>query len=208
MPFSEVDICSNALVLLGLEPISALPDGTPRSNTCKVRFPMLKERVLSGHQWKFTMDKALLSRDVTQPISKWKYQYYLPGDRLLDGVVCAYNDSTLGIDPFTSFIIQDGMLLTDEAEVYVDYQKAVAVTDWPSHFVDFAAHALAVDICLALTKSKSIKDQLYLETYGTPSQNMMGGLHGMSRSQDSKYAPANNKITGFSVRDSRLKGIS
>ena len=206
MLFSDIDVCSNALVLLGLEPISALPDGSPRSNVCAIRYPMLKSRALCSHVWKFTVTKSKLDRDVTTPISAWKYQFHLPGDRSLDGVICAYRSDSIGSAAYTDFVIQDGMLLTDEPTVYVDYQRNVSESLWPAHFTDFIAHALATDVCLSLTKSKTFREQLSLTTYGTPSQNLMGGLHGVSRSQDSKFAPANNIITGFSVRDARFFG--
>jgi len=197
MPFSDIDVCSNAMVLLGLEPISSFVDKSPQANVCAIRYPLLKERLLSTHIWKFTVTKTQLSRDTVTPNSKYKYQYHMPGDASVHGVIAAYASDVLGVGIMTQYVIQGNFLLTNETSVYVDYQRLVGETDWPPYFTDFAAHALAVDCALTLTKDRNIRDSLSIETYGTPSSNLMGGLHGLARSQDSKYSPPNNVIEGF-----------
>jgi hypothetical protein len=203
MPYSDIDICSNALVLLGMEPITSLTEGTPSADVCGVRYPLLRDSIFSEYPWNFALKKALLSREVDTPVSGYAYQYLLPSDGKADGVIAAFETDDEGAHPISNYIIQGGRLLTDYKTVYADYIAEVDETYWPSYFVNFVAHALAADIALTLTRDNGILDRMELKAYGLPSDGGMGGLLANARRKDAYHSPPNNKFSRFPLIEAR-----
>lgn len=203
MPFSDIDICSNALVLIGMEPINSFLDGSPAADVCAVRYPLLRERILTEYPWNFTIGKKRLSKDATPPISGYTHQYLLPSDGLTDGVIAVFDTANVRAHQTRDFIIQGGKLLTEADTVYVDYIMDVDETYWPSYFVDFMSHALAADVCLSLTRDNGILDRIELKAYGLPSDGGMGGLFAKARKNDAYHSPPNNKFSNFPLLAAR-----
>jgi len=197
MPYSDVDICSNALVLIGMEPISSFADGTPAADVCAIRYPLLRDNVLTDYPWNFAIKKAHLSREVEAPLAGYDYQYLLPSDGTTDGVIAAFDTDDVKAHPRSNYVIQGGRLLSNDKEVYVDYLAEVNETYWPSYFVDFMAHALAADITLTLTRDNGILDRMEQKAYGLPGEGGMGGLFAKARRKDSYHSPPNNKFSNF-----------
>jgi len=210
--FSDIDVCRNACVILGLEPISNFNDGTPAGSVMGVRYPLFREVILTDHIWNFAVKKVRLTREADVPVSQWKYQYLLPSDGLADGVIAAYESDDEGAHSISDFVIQNGRLLTNYESIYVDYLADIDESYWPSYFVDYAAHALAADVCLTLTRDRGLKDELDEKIGGLPSDGGMGGLFARARRKDSYHAPANNKFRKFPLlmvrRGSRIWGRS
>lgn len=203
--YSNIDVCKQACVLLGIEPISAFNDGTPAGEIMAVRYPLFREELLTDHVWNFTVFKSRLSRESTPPISGYKYQYLLPSDGLADGVIAAFESDNEGVHSISQFVIQSGRLLTDYSEIYVDYAKDIDESYWPSYVVNYAAYALAIDLCLSLTRDQGLFDRLETKVNGMPSDGGMGGLYAKARRKDSFHAPANNKFNRFPLIQARRR---
>ena len=90
MSFTDVQICANALVRLGAEPIQSFDDGTQISTTCDSIYKFKKEYMLAVYPWRFTMKFIQLSRLVTAPTAQWQYQYALPADRVSSGMPAVF----------------------------------------------------------------------------------------------------------------------
>ena len=209
MAVTDISICSAALQLLGDDSISSF-SGSDRALRCGAIYPLLKLGILAQFDWNFTKKKAQLTQNSTAPISKWTYSYALPPDRLDDRVIAAFDTNAIGAAALTSsqFEIHTGVLLTDAATVYVDYQGDPASENvWPSYFVWFMIKAMEVALTFPTTDQASQQSELYQQVYGTKAENGVGGLYAVTRARNSGGNPT-PAFTNFSLIDARYEGIN
>ena len=68
-PYSAVDICNQALSMVGGDFIRALDESTKRSRACSVFYPMLRDYLLTRLDWPFAKKLVLLKPlDEDQPL--------------------------------------------------------------------------------------------------------------------------------------------
>jgi hypothetical protein len=82
MPQTAVSICSNALLLLGDNPISSFDDSSDRARMASNLFEPARDYVLRRHPWNCAIKRVTLSPDATAPAFDWGYQFTLPADFL------------------------------------------------------------------------------------------------------------------------------
>jgi hypothetical protein len=83
---TDIKICSDALLMLGANPISSFTEGTDESNICDRLYPDIKIRTLTMYDWSFSFKKTQLARLVTTPTNEYKYEYQLPSGARLQKV--------------------------------------------------------------------------------------------------------------------------
>ena len=82
---SEVDICNNALALLGdTATVVALipPSGSVQAVHCARFYPMARDQLLEMHTWGFATKRVSLALLSETPPSPWTYVYDAPSDVL------------------------------------------------------------------------------------------------------------------------------
>lgn len=79
---SVVDICNEALVLIGQDEIVALTDATSRAKVCNRLYPSVRDAVLRAYPWNCAMVYAALTVDAAPPAWGFTYRYALPNDCL------------------------------------------------------------------------------------------------------------------------------
>lgn len=79
---TDVSICSNALLMLGKDPISAMDEGGDRAKYCANLWPGLRDWMLRKHFWNCAIKRRLLSPLATAPEFGYTAQYQLPADFL------------------------------------------------------------------------------------------------------------------------------
>ncbi|ANS03921.1 putative tail tubular protein [uncultured Mediterranean phage uvDeep-CGR2-AD3-C191] len=122
---SEVAICSNALRLLGDEPITSLTDNSDRARLCNSLYEPTRDSVLRNHPWNFALTRTTLEAvDSTSPAWGYSNQFTLPTDPYCLRV---WELDKSDID----FKIEGRKLLTDEANVNFLY---IAVVTDPNTF--------------------------------------------------------------------------
>lgn len=207
MAFTDIEICSNALIMLGAGTITAFTDDKPTADVCAVRYPMLREKLLTSFPWPFTIEQKALSQDAAAPLSRYSYQYSLPATTIAPGIIAAYRSDADGEPPMKKYIINGTKLLTDENEVWIDHQVDRDEALWPTDFVDLMAHVLATDICLSVTSDPVLHDRLSNTTYGPPALGGNGGLVASVRAAHSKGSPANNQLSGYALINARFGSV-
>ena len=79
---TTVDVCNDALSIIG-EPVITDIDGTdPRSKACKSNYGPIRKRLLSNHKWFFASYRAELVPAYNCPLFGWAYVYELPSNFL------------------------------------------------------------------------------------------------------------------------------
>lgn len=79
---TAVSICSNALLMLGKEPIAAMDEGSDRSRYCSNLWPMLRDWMLRKHFWNCAIKRVQLSKLSAAPAFGYTAQFQIPADFL------------------------------------------------------------------------------------------------------------------------------
>lgn len=185
---SKFDICSSALMELGEDTISSFTANTAPSKICGQLYPEYIKYLLSLHPWKFTLKKVQLARLTTSPTNEWTYAYQLPSDLLL--MRALYNSSDTSVLPQTDYEIFQDEIFTDETSVYIDYQYQPDESNFPAFFLEFATAAMAAKLAMPITDDPSIEQTKTIRAFGSPSDNMNGGVLGVAKKLDSLQNPS------------------
>lgn len=153
---SEVNICNEALAMIGEAPIRSLDEDTRRAGLCRVLYPRVRDFNLSMQDWSFARKTELLHileddyiegavfqipSDCLTPISIYpRYQFRLPWKVERDRIIIPW--------------------LTHEdtdAEVYLQYTYQCTNTSLFSEvFKNILANDLAYRICMPLTQDSKL----------------------------------------------------
>lgn len=112
---SDVQICSNALLLLGDQTIASFDEGSMRATLCSNLWPTVRDAVLRSHPWNSAMRRVALAKDTIPPDFDWVNQFSLPGDCLRVWTVGRDEDSP------SLWQVEGTKLLCDDEIAYVRY---------------------------------------------------------------------------------------
>lgn len=172
---TKLSICSDALVMLGASPLSSFSDSTDEATIADRLYDDVRDTLIMQYPYSWTIKKVKLSRLASAPINEWKYKYALPGD-ILGNPKAVFITSSVGGRPVRDFEIYSGGLYTDFEEIWVDYQFLPEPAIFPPYFVHLLRTALAAEFAEPITDQITKADYFYNRAYGSPSENMRGGL--------------------------------
>ena len=155
MGTSNVHLATEALVLLGDEPISSFTDGTAGATIAANLYETSYLSMLTNHRWRFATKQAKLSRLTAKPIQEWQYQFQLPSD-------CIYLIRTDAKD----YQIYEDKVLCNQQELRVDYMFRVDESALPDYFSKAFSFFLANQFAVPLT-GDTAKGQYYGQMYLT-----------------------------------------
>ena len=187
---TDLSICSDALILLGAQPISSFTEGSDAAQACDRLYPDLRDSLLSRYPWSWSYKKEQLARLATEPVTEWDYAYQLPGD-ILSGVRALFNTaSTFGSPLRYGWELYGDQVYTNEEEVYIDYQATVTESKMPNYFVHLLRTAMAGELGMIVTDQISKADYYRSLAFGTPGENGRGGLFREAMNIDSRGQPS------------------
>jgi len=155
---SEVQICSNALLLLGGAAISSFTEQGTGPLLSSNLWPLVRDATLRSHPWNVAMKRVALAPDSNTPAFDWAYQFLLPGDCLRvwkvgrDGDVPEYRleSSDAG-----------NVIMMDEATCYLRYVRQLTdVTKYDSLLTMALVAAMAANLAYPITKSQTQQDAM------------------------------------------------
>ena len=187
MASSGIDLCSNALLRLGVAPISSFEEGEA-GKTCGTIYQDFITNLLSIYNWQFASTKVQLARLSEAPLSEYKYQFQLPSDMLKLQKV--YYSNNVQASSEIGFRLQGGVLLTDNETIYIDYTRNVDVPEFPAYFVEFAVLALCSVLAIAITDKGDYAGVFRQLAFGTANDNGNGGEFGRAKKLDSMQQPS------------------
>ena len=114
MTTSVVTICSNALLMLGAQPINDLTENTDRARLAANLFEPVRNYVLRRHPWNCATKRVALAPDVATPAFDWSFQFTLPNDYMR-----ALSVGEEGCE--ADYKIESGKLLCDDNPALLRY---------------------------------------------------------------------------------------
>jgi len=155
---TAIDMASNALLLLGDNPISTL-DGSEPGTGALVAANLYEETykaVLSSYPWSFALKELYLSRLSQTPDEKTYYQYafQVPADNIRIWKVMSYNLYSV-VGPY---------IYSNERSLLCRYIYKVDETYLPASIVKAIEYKLAAEFAVPVTEDQN-KAQFYEQKY-------------------------------------------
>jgi len=153
MATSIINICNNALMDLGEDPIMSLNDNGKAASLCSQRWPSVRDAVLRAHPWNCAMSQAELAAAMDAPLWKWDYRYVLPTDFLRIIAVTGADGVEVG-----DWEIQSGVILCDEeAPLFIAYvRRETDPKKYDALLSETLSARLAATLAYPLTGSTSL----------------------------------------------------
>lgn len=155
MAVSEVSICSNALLMLGDNPIASLTDGSTRATLAANLYPFVRDDILRAHYWNCATKRVLLAPEVDVPAYGFGRQFALPGD-FLRVRQAGYDGSEV------PYAIESGKILCDSNPLPLRYVwRNENPAAWDTQLVFVMTLAMAAQLAYPITKSASAEENRF-----------------------------------------------
>lgn len=157
MATSAVQICSNALLLLGDRPISSFDEDSDRALIAANLWDNARQAILRSHPWNCAIKRVALAPETDAPAYDWAYQFALPGDCLrvlFVGQAEAPDD----------YKLESRRILADVNPLYLEYlfdNKDVA--SWDAMLVETMQRYMAFLMAYPITKSNTTRESCFEE---------------------------------------------
>lgn len=154
---SKVEICSQALLLIGDNSISALTEDSDRAMLCTNLYTPVKQATLRAHPWNCAIKRVELAPVAEAPAYGYSYAFNLPPDCLRILSIGDYNN--------TDYKVEGRQVLYDDNVLPLRY-----VFDNPDEstfdalLTEAITYALAARLAYPITKSTSLM-QAMQQTY-------------------------------------------
>ncbi len=166
---SVVDICNEAMDLLGAATITALTENSKEARLCNRRFETVRDAVIRAHPWNVAITRATLAKDATAPAFGFANQFTLPTDPYCLRVLSFFNSNVdsdvAAYDSQVMFKIEGRKVLSNEDSCKITYLARVTDTEQYDPLLSSTiAHKLAAETAYAITGSNSVTQgmqQLY-----------------------------------------------
>ena len=155
---SDIDIASNALILIGDNPISSFTEPGAGATAAANLYPDTYKQLLSEHPWTFALKEQKLNQLSQAPdaLTNWKYAYQNPTDLI----------RYWSIMPHSNYAMVGSLTYSNQTELLARYVYKVAESQLPPHFQKALEYKLASDFALLVTEDTA-KSQLFEQKYRT-----------------------------------------
>jgi len=190
MAFTDVQIASQALKLLGDNAITSFSDPGNGAKTMNEIYEQTVEAVLTENYWRFAMKKGTLVLNASpDPLNQYQYKYDIPADFLMMQTVRPQG---------TDWEIFEQEIYSNLSELDIDYIFRPDESTWPPYFVKLMVYRLAADGAIAVTDKQELNatfERKYFEQVN------------VARTADSMNRPA-LPLTSSPFLDAHLSGSS
>jgi hypothetical protein len=153
MTSTDIKLASNALILLGHQPISSFTEPTAGAEVASNLYESSYKTLLTQYMWRFATKKAVAARLSTTPINEFDYMYQIPTD-------CLYLIET---SDFNYELFED-KIYSNSAELNIEYIYDVSPDRLPAYYVKMFEFFLASQFSIPVTGDMN-KADLYYKMY-------------------------------------------
>lgn len=149
---NKFEICAQACILIGEQPITSFADGTSASIACANIYEDTVRDHLSRYRWRFAMGMKQLDRLADAPPAKWDAAYQLPADCLTPTTVMV-NGNPIAFDRFEDMIFCNA---TSADKVVLEGHWRVDESFWPPYFVSAVIYQMASHLAQTLAADSAM----------------------------------------------------
>lgn len=149
---SATSICSNALLMLGADPINDLDASEgDRAILALNLWPSSRDSIIRAHMWDCCIKRETLAPLAAAPVYGWAYQYQIPADCL----------RLIGIGPVDGYAVNHKVegrtILADHNPLLVRYLfKNENVETWDAGMVSYAEAYMASLMAWPIQKDRGL----------------------------------------------------
>lgn len=150
---SDAQICSNALRMLGANPIVNLTDDSTEGRLCNGLYPSTRDALVAEHPWNFCIQRVALAQLSTAPAYDYTVQYSLPADSI----------ALIEVFPKEAeYKVEGRNILSYTTGLKAKYKAQITdSSQFPAYFVTALEYYMAARLSFSITKSRSIEEQRY-----------------------------------------------
>lgn len=152
MPFTKIQLCSQALVMCGASPIASLAGPSAEAIASDQLYEPAVEELIGVYRWRFATRTVLLSRLADAPTSIYEAAYQLPADVLMVHAATV-NDHLIEFDRY------EGQLHCNARSsdaVYLTYSYRPGEDFWPTYFAVCVRLKLASQFAIAVASNDQL----------------------------------------------------
>ncbi len=142
---TAVEICSNALIMVGHGPIASFTDGGAGANTASALYAITYESVLSQHRWRFASAKVALSKLTATPKNEWSNAFQLPSNYIV----------ATKVYPRVDYEIYEDKIYTNADSIDIDYIFKPDESKLPGYFQRLLEFSLASIFAIPVTDNST-----------------------------------------------------
>jgi hypothetical protein len=149
---TDVSMCSNALLMLGAQPINDFNENNDRARLASNLYPNVRDWILRRHPWNCAVKRVALAPDATAPVFDYSYAFSIPDDWLKTLQVGYYGDEV-------DHRHEGRKILSNDNPLYLRYifRNDVPAT-WDTSLVFVVTLAMCALMAYSITKSASLED--------------------------------------------------
>ena len=151
---TAISICSNALVLLGHESISAFDDEGIGATVASQFYESVYRAKLADFTWNFATKQIKLTKLTEKPLNKWEYSYQLPSDHI----------RTITTYPHSNYEILEDKIYSSNDNLELDYIYRVDESFLPPAYREALELYLAAKWAIPVTENAK-NAGVYLDMY-------------------------------------------
>ncbi len=205
MARTDISICSLALMKLGAAPISSFDTPGDVAKILKSVYPEIRSTIIGLYAWECMKVRKELTRESGTP-SGAKYSFILPSE--MQGTpIAAYWSDQPWVRATSGFEVRSRRLVTNYERIWLEFTAERPESEWPAWFADLVTSAVAAEIAFMVTDQQSVKDYWEYKTYGTPSEQRIGGLMGQAMAIDAQGSGNNPGLSDTAFIDARFGGV-
>lgn len=155
---TSVSICSNALLILGAQPINSFDDANDRARIAANLYPQVRDEMIRAHAWNCAIKRVILAPDVSTPPFDYAYQFTLPGDWVRTLSVGEYGQEF-------DYRSEGRRILADTNTLPLRYVFSnTNEGSWDAGMIESVTMRMAARMAYAITQSAALSEQLAKES--------------------------------------------
>lgn len=205
-PRTAISICSRALMNLGASPINSFEGGADAATFLKVAYPEIVENVTAAYAWECMKVKEELTREGNVTPPGYRYSFIMPGDMIGAPGGIATSDAPWSLTT-SGFEVRSRRIVSNHPRLWVEYSTVRPESEWPAWFAELIVGAVCAELAFMITDQQNVKDHWEVKTWGTPSENRLGGLFGTAMALDAQGSGNNPGLANNAFVDARFGGV-
>lgn len=205
MARTDISICNRALMGLGSAPLNSFDTPSDTGKFLKIAYPEIRAMVASAYMWECMKTIKPLTLEAGTPVG-FGYSFIMPGD-MVGAPIAVYWTPAPWQRGTNGFEIRGRRILSNYQQLWVEYSVIKPEADWPSWYAELMVGAVASEIAYMVTDQQSVKDYWEGKTYGSPSENRVGGLMGQAMTLDAQGSGNNPGLADNAFIDARFGAV-
>jgi hypothetical protein len=205
---TDIDICAQALVMIGEEPIQSMTEDSPRAKTCVTLYKPHRDYCLGIYPWGFAQQVLPLSRRAAVVPEGWLFEYEPPANALSPPRAIYPATGAKPLVPTQDWAIRAGSIVANEPALLGLYDVGQMEVYWPAYFSELVVISFAAKLALAVAEQRTLAASFEQRAWGSPGQNGRGGLYAAARKADVLSKPSPVLPSSSPFIDARFSGAA